>query len=133
MGLKGEFSIYLKSGLKGFRNIMKQKWLYTILIVVTIGFLFFYNRTTESKINGFPVPARAEYIQQKEHKDFEYRGTCFSNGLSFDYKAGLWLAGWKIQEEEGAMIKYKKDDRVVVLIQGGNAIYMYEEGSNQKN
>uniref|UniRef100_UPI00402AC594 hypothetical protein n=1 Tax=Bacillus sp. DX2.2 TaxID=3073452 RepID=UPI00402AC594 len=110
---------------------MRWKLLFTIAVVVTIGFIIFYNRTIESKIQGFPVPARAEYVQQKEHKDYEYKGSCFSNGLSIDYKVGIWLAGWKTQEEEGAMIKYKKNDRVVVLIQGGNAIYIYKEGSKK--
>ncbi|MGG0726145.1 hypothetical protein [Bacillus mycoides] len=110
---------------------MKCKVLFMIIVVVLIGFIIYYNRTIESKIQGFPVPARAEYVHQEEHKDYEYNGTCFSNGLPIDYQLGIWLAGWKTQRAEGAMIEYKKNDRVVVLIQGGNAIYIYEEGSKK--
>ncbi|HDX9535757.1 TPA: hypothetical protein ROX87_005260 [Bacillus thuringiensis] len=110
---------------------MKRKVPLTILVVVILGIIIYYNRTVESKIQGFPVPARAEYVYQEEHKDYEYKGSCFSNGLPYDYQLGLWFAGWKTQKADGAMIKYKKDDRVVVLVLGGNAIYMYEEGKTQ--
>ncbi|PEW80253.1 hypothetical protein CN424_08510 [Bacillus cereus] len=48
-----------------------------------------------------------------------------------DYQLGIWFAGWKTQKADGAMITYKKDDRVVVLVLGGNAIYIYEEGKTQ--
>ncbi|WP_240792552.1 hypothetical protein [Bacillus thuringiensis] len=46
------------------------------------------------------------------------------NGLPFEY--GLLDGTLKVDSE---MIKYKKDDRV--LVQGRNAIYMYEEGKTQ--
>lgn len=106
---------------------MKWKLPLTIIVVVII----YYNRTVESKIQGFPVPARAEYVYQDEHKDYEYNASCFSNGLPFDYQLGIWFAGWKTLKADGAMIKYKKDDRVVVLVQSGNAIYIYKEGKTQ--
>lgn len=73
---------------------------------------------------GFSVPDLAEYVYQEEHKNYEYNGSCFLNGLPFEY--GLLDGTQKVDSE---MIKYKKDDRV--LVQGRNAIYMYEEGKTQ--
>lgn len=107
----------------------KEKIAFILILFFISGLIIFLNRTTESKIPDFPVPVQAKYISNLENIDYQYNGTCFSNGLSLGYSLHIRLAGW-IEEkegEEGSMIKYKKNKRTVILIQGENKIYLYED------
>ncbi|WP_369900707.1 hypothetical protein [Bacillus manliponensis] len=106
-----------------------KKWMIALVAVLAvIGTVAIYEgRTVESKIEGFPVPKMAKYVEDDNKADYQYRSSRFEYGLSPFYKLAIRLEGWKETSNEGHMRTYEKDGRKVILLKypGEDSIYIF--------
>ncbi|MFD3447164.1 hypothetical protein ACFDTO_21445 [Microbacteriaceae bacterium 4G12] len=110
--------------MKKFKGIIIS----IVIGIILIAGIIFFNRTVDSKIEGFPVPARAKYIYDEQAKDYQYKCGCFQYSLPFLYMRSIKSKGWKEVSNEGEARLFQKGNRKVVFFHptGDNNIYLYE-------
>lgn len=99
----------------------KKITLWTLMILLFLA-LIYVSFGKESKIQGFPVPFFASYVEDGNLKDYQYSAS------RWGYSLCLAINGWKMVDHEGELYVYKKGNREVAVQQptGLNVLYLYE-------
>lgn len=89
------------------------------MVMLLVGVIAFIFMNKESKINGFPVPMSAIYINDDKEEDYQYISVMPITKAS----------GWENLGENGHTVSFKKGERKVAVVHypGDITYYLFEK------